>query len=106
MAAQHLSDIIVATDDERILNAVTAFGGKAMMTSKDHPTGTDRLAEVCRKIPHATHVLNIQGDEPLIDPILIDELASALIDDPNLQMVTAANLISPSDPAISDPNRT
>ncbi|MFK7851650.1 MAG: 3-deoxy-manno-octulosonate cytidylyltransferase [Akkermansiaceae bacterium] len=103
-AAQNLSELIVATDDTRIEEAVKKFGGKAVMTSADHPTGTDRLAEVCKKLPHATHILNIQGDEPLIDPILIDELAAAMADDPQLEMVTAANLISPSDPAINDPN--
>ena len=101
---KNLSEIIVATDDERILRAVEAFGGKAVMTSPDHPTGTDRLAEAVVEIPNATHILNIQGDEPLIDPCLIDELAQALIDDPALHMVTAANPLDPSDPAVGDPN--
>lgn len=102
-----LSGILVATDDERIATAVKAFGGKAVMTSPEHPTGTDRLAEAIQAIPQATHILNIQGDEPLIDPALIDELAQALIDDPELHMVTAANPLDPADPAdpaVSDPN--
>ncbi|MEP2776195.1 MAG: 3-deoxy-manno-octulosonate cytidylyltransferase [Luteolibacter sp.] len=103
-ATKLLSEILVATDDSRIADAVTAFGGKAVMTSPDHPTGTDRLAEAAKSFPEATHVLNIQGDEPLIDPALIDELAQALIDDPALHMVTAANPLDPSDPAVSDPN--
>lgn len=103
-SAKSLSEIIVATDDERIATAVEAFGGKAVMTSQDHPTGTDRLAEAIQAIPQATHILNIQGDEPLIDPVLIDELAQALIDDPALHMVTAANPLDPADPAVSDPN--
>jgi len=103
-SATHLSEIIVATDDERIMAAVEEFGGKAVMTSKDHPTGTDRLAEVCAQLPHASHILNIQGDEPLIDPVLIDELAKALIEDPTLDMVTAANPLPPSDAAVQDPN--
>ena len=102
--AEKLSEILVATDDARISQAVEAFGGKAVMTSTDHPTGTDRLAEAVTKIPGATHILNIQGDEPLIDPALIDELAQALIDDPALHMVTAANPLAPADPAVSDPN--
>lgn len=102
--AKNLSDILVATDDERIFQAVEAFGGKAVMTSTNHPTGTDRLAEAVSQIPGATHILNIQGDEPLIDPTLIDELAQALIDDPQLHMVTAANPLDPSDPAVADPN--
>lgn len=102
--AELLSEILVATDDERIMAAVEAFGGEAVMTSSAHPTGTDRLAEAVRKIPHATHILNIQGDEPLIDPALIDQLAQALLDDPNLEMVTAANPLDPTDPACADPN--
>lgn len=99
-----LDDLVVATDDARILAAVTAFGGKAVMTSADHPTGTDRIAEAARAVPHATHIVNIQGDEPLIDPALIDELAQAMIDDAALDMATAANPLAPGDPAVSDPN--
>lgn len=102
--AKLLSQVIVATDDERIAEAVAAFGGTPVMTSPDHPTGTDRLAEAAKAIPEATHIINIQGDEPLIDPALIDELAQALIDDPALHMVTAANPLDPSDPAVADPN--
>ncbi len=101
---ENLSDILVATDDERIFQAVEAFGGKAVMTSSEHPTGTDRLAEAVSKAPGATHILNIQGDEPLIAPALIDELAQALMDDPALHMVTAANPLAPTDPAAADPN--
>ena len=99
-----LDEILVATDDVRILDAVTAFGGRAVMTSPDHPTGTDRIAEAARQLPHATHIVNIQGDEPLIDPALIDELAAAIAGDPTLDMVTAANPLDPADPAVSDPN--
>lgn len=99
-----LDDIIVATDDERIRDAVIAFGGKAAMTSPDHPTGTDRIAEVARVVPGATHIINIQGDEPLIDPALIDELAAAMVADPGLDMATAANPLEPSAPAVQDLN--
>ncbi len=102
--ATNLSDILIATDDERIFQEVENFGGKAVMTSTDHSTGTDRLAEAVGNIPNATHILNIQGDEPLISPCLIDGLARAFIDDPELQMVTAANPLDPSDPAVADPN--
>lgn len=101
---RNLDDVIVATDDERIRDAVTAFGGKVVMTSPDHPTGTDRIAEAARAIPQATHIVNIQGDEPLIDPDLIDELAAAMAADPTLDMATAANPLDPADPAVSDPN--
>ncbi len=103
-SAKLLSEILVATDDERIFQAVEAFGGRAVMTSPDHPTGTDRLAEAANFFPEATHILNIQGDEPLIDPSLIDALAQALTDDPDLHMVTAANPLDPADPAVSDAN--
>jgi 3-deoxy-manno-octulosonate cytidylyltransferase (CMP-KDO synthetase) len=99
-----LDEIIVATDDERIRDAVIAFGGKVAMTSPDHPTGTDRIAEAARAVPRATHIINIQGDEPLIDPALIDELAAAMAADPTLDMATAANPLDPTDPAVHDPN--
>lgn len=99
-----LDDILVATDDERIRDAVLAFGGKVAMTSPDHPTGTDRIAEVAKTLPHVSHIINIQGDEPLIDPGLIDELAAAMVADPALDMATAANPLDPADPAVSDPN--
>lgn len=99
-----LDEIIVATDDVRIRDAVLAFGGKVAMTSPDHPTGTDRIAEAVRAVPLATHIINIQGDEPLIAPALIDGLAAAMIADPTLDMATAANPLDPSDPAVQDPN--
>jgi 3-deoxy-manno-octulosonate cytidylyltransferase (CMP-KDO synthetase) len=99
-----LDEVLVATDDERIFNTVLGFGAKAVMTSPDHPTGTDRIAEAARAVPYATHLINIQGDEPLIDPALIDQLAAALTADPQLDMATAANPIDPHDPAVNDPN--
>ncbi len=73
------------------------------MTSPDHPTGTDRIAEAAEG-RGASHLINIQGDEPLIDPALIDELATTLASDPALDMVTAANPIDALDPAVADPN--
>jgi 3-deoxy-manno-octulosonate cytidylyltransferase (CMP-KDO synthetase) len=99
-----LDSLVVATDEVRILEAVEGFGGRAVMTSANHPTGTDRIAEAVAAMPQATHVINIQGDEPLIDPALIDELAAALRADPALDMVTAANPLEPDDPAVADPN--
>lgn len=99
-----LDGLLVATDDERILRTVENFGGTAVMTSPRHPTGTDRIAEALRAVPQATHVVNIQGDEPLIDPSLIDELAAVMASDPALDMATAANPLDPADPAVSDPN--
>lgn len=99
-----LDEILVATDDERIVRAVESFGGRALMTSPEHPTGTDRIAEALRAVPAATHIVNIQGDEPLIDPALIDELAETMAADPSLDMATAANPLDPGDPAVQDPN--
>jgi len=99
-----LDEILVATDDERIVSAVSDFGGKAVLTSPLHPTGTDRIAEAVRAASLASLIVNIQGDEPLIDPALIDELATAMLNDPLLDMATAANPLDPADPAVSDPN--
>jgi 3-deoxy-manno-octulosonate cytidylyltransferase (CMP-KDO synthetase) len=99
-----LDELVIATDDERILAAAEGFGAKAVMTSPEHPTGTDRLAEAVRSLPGAEIIVNIQGDEPLIDPGLIDELAAAMAADPSLDMATAANPLDPADPAVQDPN--
>ena len=82
------SEVIVAVDDERVFKAVETAGGKVVMTKKDHPTGTDRLAEVAQKFPDVDVIINIQGDEPLIDPSVIDELAKQFIDNPELNMAT------------------
>ena len=86
--AETLSGVLVATDDERILQAVESHGGRAMMTAKDHPTGTDRLAEVAAANPDVDLIINVQGDEPLIEPSLIDELGRAFDGDAELQMAT------------------
>lgn len=95
---------MVATDDERIREAVIGFGGEVVMTAPDHPTGTDRIAEAMNVLQGASHVINIQGDEPLIDPALIDQLAEVMLLRPELDMATAANPMSPDDPAVADPN--
>jgi 3-deoxy-manno-octulosonate cytidylyltransferase (CMP-KDO synthetase) len=87
-----LEDVIVATDDERILEAVEEFGGKAVMTSPTHPSGTDRCAEVARQID-CDFVINIQGDEPLIPPEVIDKVAEALMEsDEEIPMTSAATI--------------
>lgn len=99
-----LDAVIVATDDERIAAAVRAFGGKAVLTSPDHPTGTDRIAEALAAEPRATHVVNIQGDEPLIDPSLIDQLARSISQPGGPDMATAANPLAPANPNVADPN--
>lgn len=104
--AQHckqLDQITIATDDERILNTALSFGAHAVLTSEDHPTGTDRIAEAVSSYPDAAYVINIQGDEPLIEPSLIDELATALHQNPDISMATAANPIKDQE-AMNDPN--
>ena len=86
--AKSLDDVIVATDDERIEKAVRGFV-KVAMTRPDHPSGTDRVAEAA-KADDEDIVINIQGDEPLIDPALIDALALRMRSDPGWAMATAA----------------
>lgn len=86
--ARRLDGVIAAVDDERVYEAVVSHGGRAMMTAKNHPTGTDRLAEVAAAHPEAELIINVQGDEPLIEPDLIDALAVAFEEEPELQMAT------------------
>ena len=81
--------VIVATDDQRILEAVQSFGGRAVMTRADHPSGTDRIAEVTRGID-AEIVVNLQGDEPQFDPAALDLLAELLAKNPTVGMATLA----------------
>lgn len=83
-----IDELVVATDDQRIFDTVVGFGGKAEMTAADHPTGTDRLAEVARRY-QTELVVNIQGDEPLIQGAVIDSIIRPLLDDPGLPMSTA-----------------
>src|ERR1700749_1591191 len=72
----HLTEVIVATDDTRIYEHVLNFGGNAVMTSSDHQSGTDRCAEVAQQHPQYNVIINIQGDEPFIDPEQISKLAA------------------------------
>lgn len=97
--------VLVATDDERILDACQGFGAEALMTSPDHASGTDRLQEVVAKLglPDDARVVNVQGDEPLIPPSLIDQVAGALDDYPDAAIATLCERISqPSD--VFNPN--
>jgi len=82
-----LADVVVATDDVLIANEVTRFGGKFVMTASTHISGTDRCAEVIAKLSGFDSVINIQGDEPFIDPLQIDLLASCF-DDAKVQIAT------------------
>lgn len=83
--------VIVATDDQRVFDTVKAFGGTVAMTSPHHPTGTDRLAEVATAYDDIDVIINVQGDEPLIDADVIDQLAELFLEDPALQMATVGS---------------
>ena len=101
-SARSVASVIVATDDERIAQAVRSFGGEVRMTSPAHRSGTDRLAEVASTLS-CDLVVNVQGDEPLIDPAMIDEAVAPFTLDPVLSMSTlrkrierAAELANPN----------
>ncbi len=85
--ARYLDKVIIATDDDRIYSACRRFGANVRMTRSDHLSGTDRVAEVASAY-NSELIVNIQGDEPLIDPAAIDGAALALLDEPELQMGT------------------
>ena len=96
--AKGLDEVLVATDDERIVKAVEEHGGKAVMTPSELPSGTDRIACAARNYLGTDFadddiLVNIQGDEPLIDPALVEQLASKLKDDPRWSMATAVTPI-------------
>lgn len=101
--ARGLTGVLVATDDRRVYDAVVGDGGQAMMTAADHPTGTDRLAEVARVHTEAEAIINVQGDEPLIEPSVIEALAAALSSDEHIQMVTVKTEIT-NQAEIDNPN--
>ena len=92
--AQRVHEVVVATDDERIRAAVEEHGGHAVMTRADHATGTDRLAEVAAQRPDCDLIINVQGDEPLIDPAVIDALVAPFEHDAELMMATAKTEIT------------
>jgi 3-deoxy-manno-octulosonate cytidylyltransferase (CMP-KDO synthetase) len=102
--ARRVSRVLVATDEPGVRDAVQGFGGEAVLTRRDHLTGTDRVAEVAAHIAAEIYV-NVQGDEPLIDPETIDGLVQALVEDPGVQVAsTAGMIVQPND--IMDPNIT
>ena len=101
--ARGITAIIVATDDMRIAEAAFDFGAEVSMTSPKHRSGTDRCAEVAKRLHGFTHIINVQGDEPLIDPALISRLAKTLTADKSIDMITAANAFG-SDEDAGNPN--
>ncbi|MFH1460669.1 MAG: 3-deoxy-manno-octulosonate cytidylyltransferase [Candidatus Omnitrophota bacterium] len=100
--ASVLDEIIIATDDERIKNAVDEFGGKAVLTSREHISGTERLTEVVFDLDVKV-VVNIQGDEPLINPAMINDVAYSLLENPKLVMSTLKHRITNPDD-LNNPN--
>ena len=101
--ASSLSDVVVATDDARIRDAVKAFGGEAVMTRSDHRSGSERVAEVAAARKDVDIFVNVQGDEPLIEPQAIDQAVEAMREDSAVIVATIAVLIrNPAD--IMDPN--
>jgi len=87
LEADLLDLVCVATDDERIVEAVEAFGGRAVMTSPDHASGTDRLAEAAQSLD-VDIIVNIQGDQPFVDPAMIEEAVRPLLEDPSVELCT------------------
>ena len=101
--ARYLTSVIVATDDRRIADEARHFGARVSMTRPDHPSGTDRCAEVASAFEDAELVVNIQGDEPLIDPAAIDSAVLPLLEEPAIPMGTLKKRIE--DPReVGDPN--
>ena len=100
--AKILDEVIVACDDKRIEEAVKSFGGKAVFTSKEHTCGTDRICEVVNPL-EVKVIVNIQADEPLLDPVMIENVARPLLDNPSLNMATLMKRIDGPQEA-SDPN--
>ncbi|MDD5450246.1 MAG: 3-deoxy-manno-octulosonate cytidylyltransferase [Candidatus Omnitrophica bacterium] len=100
--AKLLDDLIVACDDERVKNAVLKFGGKVVFTSPDQPTGTDRLTEVVNPLDVKV-IVNIQGDEPFVQPTMIDSIVLELSSNPRTGMVTIIKKIT-DEKELYDPN--
>ena len=101
-ACESLDLVVVATDDQEILECAEEFGAEVVMTKSEHLTGTDRIAEAAAHYPSAQYIINIQGDEPLIEPDLVDTLAATLQGELHYDLVTAANVFGEED--VNDPN--
>ena len=99
--ARTLSAVIIATDDMRIAEAAFNWGAEVSLTSERHTSGTDRIAEVAAKLRGVSHIINIQGDEPLVHPRLIDQLVRKLQRDSKIEMITAVHPFENPDDAQS-----
>jgi 3-deoxy-manno-octulosonate cytidylyltransferase (CMP-KDO synthetase) len=99
--ATNVSRVMVATDDERILNAVLENGGEAVLTDKNHQSGSDRIAEIAAKLPENSIIVNVQGDEPLISPRTIERAVEAILQDERADISTTCEQISDSQDILS-----
>ena len=101
--AKGIDTVIVATDDMRIAECAFAFGAEVAMTSPKHRSGTDRVAEVAKKLRGYSHIINVQGDEPLVDPAVVSKLAATMAKDRAIEMITSASVFTPEDD-LANPN--
>lgn len=92
--AENVSRVIVATDNEQILNAVLKNGGEAVLTDENHQSGSDRIAEVAQKLPENSIIVNVQGDEPLISPRTIEKAVAAILNDMQVDIATTCEAVS------------
>ena len=103
LRAKAIDGAIVATDDMRIAEAAFEFGAEVALTSSKHQSGTDRVAEVADKLSGVSHVINVQGDEPMVSPALLDRLARTMKEHRKLDMITAACRFAPGED-VQNPN--
>ncbi|MEY2479479.1 MAG: 3-deoxy-manno-octulosonate cytidylyltransferase synthetase [Verrucomicrobiota bacterium] len=94
LRAKNLDEVIIATDDMRIAHSAFGWGAEVALTSSKHQSGTDRVAEVARKLKSAALIINIQGDEPLVDPRLLDQFVEKMRRDRKIDIITAAHPFS------------
>ena len=104
LRAKTLSKIVIATDDMRIAEVAFHFGAEVSLTSPKHPSGTDRVAEVAARLHRFRHIINVQGDEPALNPRLIDRIAQTLECDSKLKMVTAGSPFETESDALNPNN--
>lgn len=100
LSSKYVSNVLVATDSEKIVDVVNQFGGRAVLTSPSHPSGTDRVAEVARRLD-SDIVLNVQGDEPFITKDVVDELLKYMVKDENIEMGSAKTYLKKIDELFS-----
>jgi 3-deoxy-manno-octulosonate cytidylyltransferase (CMP-KDO synthetase) len=103
LSARSVSGVLVATDNKHIFDSVNVAGGQAVMTSSEHLSGSDRIAEVAESLPHGSLIVNVQGDEPLISPSVIDRAVGALLSDDSADIATVSEAMKTAADVL-DPN--